>query len=149
MKLNELKFNAGSSKKENRVGRGTGSGNGKTSGTGHKGQNSRSGGGTRPGFEGGQTPIYRRISKRGFHNHFRVEYQIVNLSDLERVFENGEEICLHCLFNARLVSSIEHVKLLGQGTLTKKLIISVHKASASAVKAVTALGGEVKIIEEA
>ncbi|MDR0831904.1 MAG: 50S ribosomal protein L15 [Bacillales bacterium] len=150
MKLNELKFAEGSREKAWRVGRGTGSGNGKTSGKGHKGQNARSGGGVRPGFEGGQTPIFRRLSKRGFHNVFKVTYSIVNISDLEARFEDGAEICPHCLKEAGLVRQVLNggVKLLGKGTLSKKFTVSVHKASKSAISAIESAGGKVELLTE-
>ena len=103
MKLHELKYTEGSRKEAFRVGRGIGSGNGKTSGKGHKGQNARSGGGVRPGFEGGQTPIYRRISKRGFTNTEKVIYEIVNVEDIAARFEDGATVCPKCLANAGLI----------------------------------------------
>ena len=124
MKLNELE----SLKKDRkRVGRGPGSGNGKTSGKGHKGQNARSGGGVRPGFEGGQLPLYRRLSKRGFNNYnFRTVYATVNVGDLER-FEEGTVITKELLIETGLVTKeLDGIKILGNGELTKKLTNSHH-----------------------
>lgn len=147
MKLHELKYTEGSRKEAFRVGRGIGSGNGKTSGKGHKGQNSRSGGGVRPGFEGGQTPIYRRISKRGFTNPTKVIYAIVNLEDIEAVFNDGDSVCPNCLREAGLVrKDLGGVKILANGKLTKKLHISAHKFSKAAVEAITAAGGTTEVI---
>jgi len=146
MKLHELTYTEGARKASWRVGRGQGSGNGKTSGRGHKGQNSRSGGGTRPGFEGGQTPLARRIPKRGFTNINRREYAIVNLSLLERV-EDGAEVNPTILKESGLIKKeLNGIKVLGKGTLTKKLIVKAHKFSDSAVKAITEAGGTVEVL---
>src|SRR5690554_3617891 len=122
MKLHELKPAEGSRKERNRVGRGPGSGNGKTAGKGHKGQNARAGGGVRPGFEGGQMPLFRRIPKRGFNNSvFRKEYTEVKLSDLEG-FENGTEVTAELLKQNGIISKInDGIVVLGNGNLTKKL----------------------------
>lgn len=146
MKLNELKSNEGSRKASTRRGRGLGSGLGKTAGAGQKGQNSRSGGGVRIGFEGGQTPIYRRVSKRGFTNYNRTEYAIVNVEDLNK-FEDGATVNATVLKEAGLISkNLDGVKILGNGTLTKKLTVSANKFSSSAVNAIESAGGKVEVI---
>ena len=146
MKLHELKYTEGSRKEAFRVGRGIGSGNGKTSGKGHKGQNARSGGGVRPGFEGGQNPLYRRISKRGFINSQKTVYTVVNVESLN-VFEDGATVCPNCLKDKKLVrKECDGVKILGVGTLTKKLTVKAHKFSKSAVAAIEAAGGSVEVI---
>ncbi len=124
MKLHELEYTEGARRASFRVGRGIGTGNGKTSGKGQKGQNSRSGGGTRLGFEGGQNPLFRRLPKRGFHNSTRIEFAIVNVEDLE-VFEDGVEVTPTLLKEAGLVrKEYDGVKILGNGTLTKKFLQS-------------------------
>ncbi|MFC5559495.1 50S ribosomal protein L15 [Ureibacillus thermophilus] len=146
MKLHELKPAEGSRKKRNRVGRGIGSGNGKTAGRGHKGQNARSGGGVRPGFEGGQNPLFRRLPKRGFTNVNRKEYAIVNLDALNR-FEDGAEITPALLIETGVVSKEKAgIKILGNGTLTKKLNVKAHKFSASAKEAIESAGGTTEVI---
>jgi large subunit ribosomal protein L15 len=147
VKLNELKAPPGANKRTKRVGRGIGSGHGKTSTRGHKGQKARSGGGVRPGFEGGQMPLQRRLPKRGFNNAvFKKEYAIVNVKDLNK-FENGAEITPEVLMEAGLVKKILcGVKLLGDGELQKKLIIKVHKVSQQAEEKVKAQGGRVEVI---
>ena len=146
MKLNELKSNEGSRKTSTRRGRGLGSGLGKTAGAGQKGQNSRSGGGVRIGFEGGQTPIYRRVSKRGFTNSNKTVYAIVNVEDLNR-FEDGTTVNPTVLKEAGLISkNLDGVKILGTGTLTKKLTVSANKFSASAANAIESAGGKVEVI---
>lgn len=146
MKLHELKPAEGSRKVRNRVGRGIGSGNGKTSGRGHKGQNSRSGGGVRPGFEGGQNPLFRRIPKRGFTNINRKEYAIVNLDALNR-FEDGAEVTAALLLETGIVSNEKTgIKILGHGTLSKKLTVKAHKFSASAKEAIENAGGSIEVI---
>ncbi len=146
MKLNELKSNEGSRKTSTRRGRGLGSGLGKTAGAGQKGQNSRSGGGVRLGFEGGQTPIYRRVSKRGFTNSNKTVYAIVNVEDLNR-FEDGTTVNPTVLKEAGLISkNLDGVKILGTGTLTKKLTVSANKFSASAANAIESAGGKVEVI---
>ena len=146
MKLNELKSNEGSRKTSTRIGRGLGSGLGKTAGAGQKGQNSRSGGGVRLGFEGGQTPIYRRVSKRGFTNSNKTVYAIVNVEDLNR-FEDGTTVNPTVLKEAGLISkNLDGVKILGTGTLTKKLTVSANKFSASAANAIESAGGKVEVI---
>jgi large subunit ribosomal protein L15 len=124
------------------LGRGIGSGLGKTSGKGHKGQWARSGGGVRPGFEGGQMPLTRRIPKRGFNNKFRKEYSVVNLGALE-AFENGSTVTVNELVAAGIVKKVEAygIKILAGGTLTKKLTVKVNKFSDAAAAAITAAGG--------
>ena len=144
MKLNELE----SLKKDRkRVGRGPGSGNGKTSGKGHKGQNARSGGGVRPGFEGGQLPLYRRLSKRGFNNYnFRTVYATVNVSDLE-VFEEGTVVTKELLIEKGLVKKeLDGIKVLGNGELTKKLTVRAHKFSSIAKQKIEAAGGKAEVM---
>lgn len=146
MKLHELKPAEGSRKVRNRVGRGTGSGNGKTSGKGHKGQNARSGGGVRPGFEGGQTPLFQRLPKRGFTNIHRKEYAIINLDALNR-FEDGTEVTPELLVETGLVSKLNAgLKVLGNGSIEKKLTVRAHKFSSSAKEAIEAAGGSVEVI---
>lgn len=146
MKLHDLKPAEGSRKNRKRVGRGIGSGHGKTSGRGHKGQNARSGGGVRPGFEGGQNPIYRRLPKRGFHNPNRKEYAIVNLSTLNR-FQEGTEVTPALLKDAGVVKNFKDgLKILGDGELTVKLHVKAHKFSKSAQEKITAVGGTAEVI---
>jgi large subunit ribosomal protein L15 len=146
MKLHELKPAEGSRKTRNRVGRGTGSGNGKTAGKGHKGQNARSGGGVRPGFEGGQTPLFQRLPKRGFTNINRKDFAIVNLSTLNR-FEDGTEVTPELLLETGIVSNVKSgVKVLGDGQLEKKLTVKANKFSASAKEAIESAGGTVEVI---
>ncbi len=146
MKLNELKAPPGANKRTKRVGRGPGSGRGKTSTRGHKGQKARSGGGVRPGFEGGQMPLQRRVPKRGFTNIFKKEYAIVNVKDLN-VFENDSEITPEVLLETGMISKLLcGVKLLGDGELQKKLTIKVHKVSGQAEEKVKAQGGRVEVI---
>ena len=130
MELNELKYTKGSNKTRNRVGRGTSSGNGKTSGRGQKGQNSRSGGGVRVGFEGGQNPLVFRIAKRGFNNYeFATRYATVNVGDLDK-FENGVEVTPELLKEMGIVKKLEDgLKVLGDGNLSKKLTVKAHKFS--------------------
>ncbi|HEY7558134.1 MAG TPA: 50S ribosomal protein L15 [Candidatus Binatia bacterium] len=146
MKLSELSPAPGSSKKRKRVGRGDGSGHGKTSCRGHKGQGARSGGGTRPGFEGGQMPLQRRLPKRGFHNPFRVSMAIVNLDQLEN-FAEGSEVTPAALAERGLVSGKKRrVKILGDGALSKALTIKAHGFSAKAKEKIEASGGKVELI---
>ena len=136
MKLHELQPTAGSRKERNRVGRGIATGNGKTSGRGHKGQKARSGGGVRPGFEGGQNPLFRRLPKRGFTNINRKEFAIVNLDALNR-FEEGTEVTPALLIESGVVGNEKSgIKILGNGSLDKKLSIKAHKFSASAKEAI-------------
>ena len=142
MKLNELSPAYGSAKDGYRKGRGPGSGNGKTAGKGHKGQNARSGGGVRPGFEGGQLPLYRKLPKRGFKNRFAVNYAIVNVSDLNR-FEDGSVVDLETLLAAKLVrKELDGLKVLGDGELTKKLTVKATVFSATAKEKIEAAGGK-------
>ncbi|WP_243292402.1 50S ribosomal protein L15 [Bacillus sp. FJAT-47783] len=146
MKLHELQPAEGSRKKRNRVGRGIGSGNGKTAGKGHKGQNARSGGGVRPGFEGGQTPLFRRLPKRGFTNINRKEYSVVNLAKLNR-FEDGTEVTPELLLETGVVSKLNAgIKILGDGKLEKKLTVKANKFSTSAKEAIEAAGGTAEVI---
>ncbi|MDG5788097.1 50S ribosomal protein L15 [Evansella sp. AB-P1] len=146
MKLHELKPAEGSRKVRNRVGRGIGSGNGKTAGRGHKGQNSRSGGGVRPGFEGGQMPIYMRLPKRGFTNPTRKVYAIVNVETLNR-FEDGVEVTPELLIETGVISNEKDgIKVLGNGKLETKLTVKAHKFSASAKEAIEAAGGTTEVV---
>ena len=146
MKLHELEYTEGARRASFRVGRGIGIGNGKTSGKGQKGQNSRSGGGTRLGFEGGQNPLFRRLPKRGFHNSTRIEFAIVNVEDLE-VFEDGVEVTPTLLKEAGLVrKEYDGVKILGNGTLTKKLTVKANKFSKAAEAAIKNAGGTIEVI---
>jgi len=149
MKLHELRPNeGGGSKPRKRVGRGAGSGWGKTSGRGHKGQKARSGGKIRPGFEGGQTPLFQRLPKRGFTNIFAKEYGIVNIEDLNK-FEEGTVITPELLMDAGLVKKAkakDGVKILGNGELTKKLTVKAQQFSKSAVDKIEAVGGKVEVI---
>ena len=147
MKLHTLKPNEGSIKNRKRVGRGQGSGTGKTSGRGQKGQNARSGGGVRVGFEGGQTPLFRRLPKRGFSNAlFKKEYAIINLDELNK-FEDGAEVSLEVLREMGIVKkSKDGLKVLGNGTLEKKLTVKANKFSASAKEQIEKLGGKAEVI---
>lgn len=132
-------------KDRNRVGRGIGSGNGKTAGKGHKGQKARTGGKIRRGFEGGQTPLYRRIPKRGFNNIFTIEYATVNVSDLER-FENGTVVNMELLVNEGIIrKELAGLKVLGNGSLTKKLTVEAKKFTASAKEKIEAVGGKIEV----
>lgn len=143
--MEELRAPKGATKNRKILGRGAGSGTGKTSGKGHKGQNARSGGGVRPGFEGGQMPLYRRVARRGFSNYpFKVEYEVLNVGRLEETFQNGESVNLETLQARRLVRrNAVRVKLLGQGELSKKLIVSGVSVSKSAAEKILAAGGTV------
>ena len=144
MKLNELSPAVGSAKDSYRKGRGPGSGNGKTAGKGHKGQNARSGGGVRPGFEGGQLPLYRKLPKRGFTNRFAVNYAIVNVCDLNK-FEDGAVVDLEALLAAKIVrKELDGLKVLGNGELTKKLTVKATVFSASAKEKIEAAGGKIE-----
>ena len=146
MKLNEMKYNPGARHTTKRLGRGQGSGQGKTAGKGHKGQNARSGGGVAIGFEGGQTPLYKRIPKRGFKNFARINYSIANLSDLNR-FEDGATVTLEALHNAGIIKkTLDGLKVLGNGKLEKKLTVKCNKISASAKEAIEKVGGTVEVI---
>ena len=146
MKLNELKPAEGSTTAARRLGRGTGSGLGKTSGKGHKGAKARSGGGKRPGFEGGQMPLTRQLPKRGFTNIFAKEYSIVNVEDLE-IFENGTVVTVEMLVEKKIVrNALDGLKVLGEGELTKKLTVKAAKFSASAKEKIEAVGGKAEVI---
>lgn len=146
MKLNELNYQDGARKSSKRVGRGHGSGLGKTSGKGHKGQNSRSGGGVALGFEGGQTPLFKRIPKRGFTNYTRKEYAIVNVENLN-VFEDDVVVDFEALKAVGLLKKgLDGVKILGQGELSKKLTVKANKFSKSAKAAIEKAGGKVEVI---
>ena len=142
MKLNELSPAVGSASPVWRKGRGPGSGNGKTAGKGHKGQNARSGGGVRPGFEGGQLPLYRKLPKRGFKNRFAVNYAIVNVSELNK-FEDGAVVDLATLVEKRIVRKpLDGLKVLGGGELTKKITVKATVFSATAKEKIEAAGGK-------
>ena len=142
MKLNELSPAVGSAKDSYRRGRGPGSGNGKTAGKGHKGQNARSGGGVRPGFEGGQLPLYRKLPKRGFKNRFATNYAIVNVAALNK-FEDGAVVDLEALLAAKIVrKELDGLKILGNGELTKKLTVKATVFSATAKEKIEAAGGK-------
>jgi len=146
MRLDELKPAPGSNKKRKRVGRGDGSGHGKTSGRGHKGQGARSGGNVQPGFEGGQMPLQRRLPKRGFHNPFRVEMAVVNVSQLDALPAGSEAtpetLALEGLINGKK----RQVKILGDGSLSKALIVRAHGFSATAKQKIEAAGGKAELI---
>lgn len=146
MRLDELKPAAGSSKKRKRVGRGDGSGHGKTSCRGHKGQGARSGGNVQPGFEGGQMPLQRRLPKRGFHNPFRIEMSVVNLGQLES-FPAGVEVTPESLSQQGLLTGKQRrVKILGEGSLSKALTVKAHGFSAKAKEKIEAAGGKAELI---
>ena len=146
MKLHELRPAAGSKSAPKRVGRGTGSGLGRNAGKGEKGQNARSGGGVRPGFEGGQMPLYRRLPKRGFTNPFSKEFVCINIDRLN-IFENGTEITPEVLLERRVVSKVlDGVKILGNGTLEKSLTVKGCKFSKSAIEKIEAAGGKVEVM---
>lgn len=147
MELHELKPNLGAKQKTQRRGRGDGSGRGNYSGKGNKGQNARSGGTRRPGFEGGQTPLYKRMPKlKGFKNPTRVDFQVVNVGDLEK-FAANDVITMESLLSKNLISKKDQpVKLLGDGEIAKALTIEIHKASASAIAKVEGAGGKVKLL---
>ncbi|CAM3648778.1 MULTISPECIES: 50S ribosomal protein L15 [Saccharibacillus] len=146
MKLHELSPAPGSKKERKRIGRGTSSGTGKTAGRGHKGQNSRSGGGVRPGFEGGQNPLYRRLPKRGFVNPTRKEYAIVNIEELNNFAENTE-ITPELLKEQGIVKDAKSgIKILGNGDVTVKLTVKANKFSQSAVEKIEAAGGKTEVI---
>ena len=145
MKLHELSPAEGSAKAAWRKGRGAGSGNGKTAGRGHKGQKARSGGGVRPGFEGGQIPLYRKHPKRGFHNKFAKVYAIVNVEQLNR-FEDGAVVDLEALRAMKIVRKVvDGVKILGNGELTRKLTVKANVFSATAKEKIEAAGGKIEV----
>ena len=147
MKLNELEKNVGATQKRKIVGRGRGSGLGKTSGKGHKGQNARSGGGVRPVFEGGQTPLYRRLPKRGFSNYeFKTTYAVINVSDLNR-FDNGTVVSPALLKEVGLVKNqLDGIKVLGNGKLEKKLTVQAHKFSKTAQEKIEKSGSKIEVM---
>ena len=146
MRINELKPAEGSVSKTKRLGRGIGSGLGKTSGKGHKGQNARSGGGVRPGFEGGQMPLIRQLPKIGFTNIFRKVYTTINVGELE-VLDNGTTVTVELLKSKNIISKIEPygLKVLGNGNLTKKLNVQAAKFTDGAAKKITAAGGTIEV----
>ena len=148
MKLHELSPAPGSVKNRFRKGRGLGSGNGKTAGKGHKGQNARSGGGVRPGFEGGQIPLYRRLPKRGFKNFpFKKEYAIVNLKTLEEKFNDGDEVTAEILLESRIIKKrLDGVKILATGELTKKLTVKANLFSENAKTKIESIGGKAEVV---
>lgn len=146
MRLHELKPNPGSTKNRKRLGRGTATGQGKTAGRGMNGQKSRSGGGVRPGFEGGQMPLYRRLPKRGFTNIFGTQYAEINIEVLNK-FEDGAEITPELLKSEGIIKKqLDGVKVLGNGELSKKLTVKAHKFSKSAVEKIEAAGGKAEVI---
>jgi large subunit ribosomal protein L15 len=146
MKLTDLRPAAGSNKKRKRVGRGDGSGHGKTSCRGHKGQGARSGGNTKPGFEGGQMPLQRRLPKRGFPNPFKVATSVINLDQLEG-FPSGSEVTPELLFERGLVrGKKQRIKILGDGSLSKALTVKAHGFSAKAKEKIEALGGKTELV---
>ncbi len=147
MKLNELKYNEGSKKDIKRLGRGSSSGTGKTSGKGHKGQNARSGGGVRPGFEGGQLPLYRRLPKRGFSNAlFKKVYAVINVSELN-AFEDGTVVTPELLFEMGIIKKqLSGIKVLGNGEIKKKLTVRAHKFSNTAKEKIEKAGGKAEVM---
>ena len=148
MKLHELSPKEGSTKERFRKGRGAGSGNGKTAGKGHKGQNARSGGGVRPGFEGGQLPLYRKLPKRGFNNfRFGKQYTIVNVQSLNK-FNDGEVVDYALLLASGVVSDVacDGIKVLGEGEITKKLTVKAAVFSAQAKEKIEAAGGKTEVV---
>lgn len=147
MKLHELSKPLGSTKAPKRKGRGTATGQGKTAGRGMNGQNSRSGGGVRLGFEGGQMPLYRRVPKRGFTNIFKKEWSIINVSDLDAIYADGTEITPELLIaDGKLKQVTDGIKILGDGEITKKFTVKAHKFSKSAVEKIEAAGGKAEVI---
>ena len=147
MRLHDLRPAAGSTHAKKRIGRGPGSGHGTTAGKGSNGQKSRSGGGVRPGFEGGQTPLYRRLpQRRGFRNPTRKIFEVINLDDLE-LFDNGTDVTIEMLLATGMVKNIKDgVKVLGDGELTKKLNVIVHKFSKTALESIVAAGGTAEVL---
>ena len=148
MKLHELSPAAGSVKEGFRKGRGAGSGNGKTAGKGHKGQNARSGGGVRPGFEGGQLPLYRKLPKRGFNNsRFGKQYEVVNIGTLNEKFNSGDVVDVAALLAKGIINSVnDGVKILGDGELAKELTVKAAVFSASAKEKIEAVGGKTEVV---
>ena len=148
MMLNEITSTAGKRKRRKRVGRGESSGIGKTCGRGNKGCKSRAGGGTRPLTEGGQMPVFRRLPKRGFNNYnFRVTYEVVNLADLDQRFADGDTVDPDILKKLRLIRGVDPVKILAQGSLSKKLTVRAHSFSSTAKEAIEKAGGSTVAIE--
>ena len=146
MKMHELAPAIGSTKEAKRIGRGHGSGNGKTAGKGHKGQNARSGGGVRPGFEGGQLPLYRKLPKRGFKNRFAVNYAIVNVAVLNDRFDDGDTVNLDVLMERGIIrKSLDGLKVLGNGNIEKKLTVEAKVFSATAKEKIEAAGGKTEV----
>ena len=146
MKLHELHPAEGSTTAQKRLGRGAGSGLGKTSGKGHKGAKARSGGGKRPGFEGGQMPLYRRVPKRGFTNIFGTDYAVVNVESLE-IFNDGDTVTVQDLLDKRIIrKTLDGVKILGNGELTKKLTVKASAFSESAKAKIEAAGGKAEVV---
>ncbi len=146
MKLHEIQAPPGANKRTKRVGRGPGSGHGKTSTRGHKGQKARSGGGVRPGFEGGQMPLQRRLPKRGFTNIFKKEYAIVNIQDLN-IFDDGTEVTIELLQDVGMIKGVKDgVKILGNGELEKQLTVKAHRFSKQAEEKISARGGKAEVI---
>ena len=148
MKIHELSPAPGSTKSAWRKGRGVGSGNGKTAGRGHKGQNARTGGGVRPGFEGGQIPLFRRLPKRGFTNSlFKKEYAIINLETLDKLFNDGDAVSMETLLEKGVIrKELNGLKVLGRGEITKKLTVKAAIFSASAKEKIEAAGGKAEVI---
>ncbi len=147
MKLHELSPVPGSTKERKRIGRGPASGQGKTAGKGHKGQKARAGRGMQIGFEGGQMPLQRRISKRGFNNIFRKEFAIVNLASLEKVFNDGDTVTIEALVASGLVKkTLDGVKILGNGEIAKKLTVQVNAYSETAKSKIEAAGGKAEVV---
>lgn len=146
MKLHELRAPEGSTKNPKRKGRGTATGQGKTAGRGMNGQNSRSGGGTRPGFEGGQMPLYRRVPKRGFTNIWKKEWEIINVEDLN-AFENGTLVTPELMIEAGLAKKVvDGIKILGNGELEKSVTVKAHKFSKTAIEKIESAGGKAEVI---
>ena len=141
MDLSDLKPAAGATHSSKRVGRGQGSGNGKTAGRGHKGAKSRSGFKRKRGFEGGQMPLHRRLPKRGFTNLFRTEYAVINLDQLETLFEAGSEVTPELLHGQGLAQGTQKIKVLGRGEVSKALTVKAHKFSGAAAEKIRAAGG--------
>ena len=147
MKLHELSPAEGSVQEKFRKGRGAGSGNGKTAGKGHKGQNARSGGGVRPGFEGGQLPLYRKLTKRGFNNYrFGIKYAVINVQSLNKFNDGAVVDCEALLANGIINKCFDGIKVLGEGELTKKLTVKAAVFSASAKEKIEAVGGKTEVV---
>jgi large subunit ribosomal protein L15 len=145
-----LKAPAGANRNKKRIGRGPGSGTGKTAGKGHKGQNARSGGGVRPGFEGGQMPLYRRIASRGFSNYpFKKVFKVINVAEIDEKYIDGETVSLETLKDKKIIKKSDKlVKLLGNGEITKKLEVTLDKVSVSAKEKIEKAGGKIVTVEK-